>query len=908
MPSKTFEWHCKDRKGDKIQKKHLQSKDVKDHPLKFRANILKSNHVSDVYVMQDPLSSTLDGVDPLTQFTQESSMTDSSPSEESSPDDDWINRKSAILSKYTTDEKLSMVSSYLSGGDKAAKVEATTTLKKRLEQLDDFEEGSEREMGDLTQAEYVKHIDALKRELTQAWHSDQRVKSLKITIQCSKLLVDTTAITFYPSKCVLVFDILDVFGLLVFDRLRTKAEYYPPNSPVPTRLPDNFTSKMVPEAAKETCRNWFFKIASIRELVPRILVEASLLKCYKFLTDGEAPLALSRLSRMVRGIGDPLVAAYARCYLCRVASTMGLDQFFLNNFNEFLTTYPHLHNKCVLGDLIVQKIDMSTYMSLYSPALEYILSVRHYSSSHLDEVFSKVSGMNNNGLLLDAVMKAFPKYFVADKCSSLISMIAACGNKDVSRYILWSTLGSQLLDDPPEDPLSTLNGVWAHISTIKDPTRYVTCAKVWTKFLLKHFSSIEYNWFLGDIIQHMTPSRMYEHHSAELSLIINLGVNSSLSIMSILSMEHLLPYLELLKEENRIEVCKNLTKAIQETSPDPIHDVILINTIMTLCKYLHDSLNALSVQDERRQVSQLVTNFISRVQQVSGNHSNQVQLLAFYVDAREAFSNLDAVLVALVHCVNKLSTRPNSKCAKACAAYCFITIPSVECTWTQLQLYYLSAQVALSNNCLGQVDANVKAALSLVLELNKPTNNADLESKPQYSDTLVLSYLRQMLSLLIIVPDNPEQSILYLTKALIKVICMYPWSKDTTSKSNALISVLEMLSVTRQETYPYYFKSVDNNSVLYGNDDEFLTEVDSMCTEVMELLLEDIQENSQHKGTISFELFVRCILLTDPSTSSLASNLLKLARKNVDLDETYMRGSLQYFQPKYPALQVLHKF
>lgn len=65
----------------------------------------------------------------------------------------------------------------------AAKIEATTTLKKRLEQLDDFEEGSEREMGDLTQSEYIKHIDALNKELTLAWHSDQRVKSLKITIQ-----------------------------------------------------------------------------------------------------------------------------------------------------------------------------------------------------------------------------------------------------------------------------------------------------------------------------------------------------------------------------------------------------------------------------------------------------------------------------------------------------------------------------------------------------------------------------------------------------------------------------------------------------------------------------------------------------------------------------------------------------
>lgn len=30
--------------------------------------------------------------------------------------------------------------------------------------------------------------------------------------------------------------------------------------------------------------------------------------------------ALIRLTKMIRGIGDPLVAAYARCYLCRVSN------------------------------------------------------------------------------------------------------------------------------------------------------------------------------------------------------------------------------------------------------------------------------------------------------------------------------------------------------------------------------------------------------------------------------------------------------------------------------------------------------------------------------------------------------------------------------------------------------------
>jgi hypothetical protein len=98
-------------------------------------------------------------------------------------------------------------------------------VKNRLEQLDDFEEGSIRQMMNLTQQEYMVKIEQLNHELVQAWHSDQRVKALKIAIQCSKLLVDTSVMQFYPSKFVLITDILDIFGKLVYDRLKNKAEY-----------------------------------------------------------------------------------------------------------------------------------------------------------------------------------------------------------------------------------------------------------------------------------------------------------------------------------------------------------------------------------------------------------------------------------------------------------------------------------------------------------------------------------------------------------------------------------------------------------------------------------------------------------------------------------------------------------
>jgi hypothetical protein len=55
------------------------------------------------------------------------------------------------------------------------------------------------------------------------FQAEQRVKALKIAIQCAKLLADTKVIQFYPSKFVLISDILDTFGKLVAERIYTKS-------------------------------------------------------------------------------------------------------------------------------------------------------------------------------------------------------------------------------------------------------------------------------------------------------------------------------------------------------------------------------------------------------------------------------------------------------------------------------------------------------------------------------------------------------------------------------------------------------------------------------------------------------------------------------------------------------------
>lgn len=75
---------------------------------------------------------------------------------------------------------------------------------------------------------------------------------------------------------VLLTDILDTFGDLVFERIKSKGiDVLTPGSKVKTAasLPVNFTYMDVSPSAQETCRNWFYKTACIRELMPRLYVD-----------------------------------------------------------------------------------------------------------------------------------------------------------------------------------------------------------------------------------------------------------------------------------------------------------------------------------------------------------------------------------------------------------------------------------------------------------------------------------------------------------------------------------------------------------------------------------------------------------------------------------------------------------
>ncbi|KAJ9574992.1 hypothetical protein L9F63_007820, partial [Diploptera punctata] len=374
-----------------------------------------------------------------------------------------------------------------------------------------------------------------------------------------------------------------------------------------------------------------------------------------------------------------------------------------------------------------------------------------------------------------------------------------------------------------------------------------------------------------------------------------------------------LPLLDLFQKESiKVQVCKNIMDAFTHSTfhQEPTNDPVITNALMFICRVMHDSVNALTVEDEKRQIGNLISGFVKKVD-YGRDFEKQ---LSFYVEARSAFPNLDSVHAQLVQSVNRLSvetrcivkghhTRKTAAFVRACAAYCYITIPSITSVLTRLELYLLSGQVALLNQCLGQADACFKAALSLVSDLPR---TIEVDGKQRSSEPYLVSYLCHFLSTLLVVPDSPEQGVLYLTRGLLNVLQHYTWEPNSNARAVVYLHVLDMLFAAAQETYPYHIEKVDSNDTLYGSDPKFILEINKMCSVLLDEILAHLKylgasEQLQKQALLALDLFVRVVTrgdLREPSLATLAVNLWNLAHRHGHIDTKLSARTLEYLKKR----------
>ena len=88
------------------------------------------------------------------------------------------------------------------------------------------------------------------------------------------------------------------------------------------------------------------------------------------------------------------------------------------------------------------------------------------------------------------------------------------------------------------------------------------------------------------------------------------------------------------------------------------------------------------------------------------------------------------------------------------------------------------------NQCLSQADAFFRAAIALIPSVPR---FIDVDGKIRSTEPLLVDYIFNFLSTLVVVPDSPELGTLYLLRGLLNVVQDYAW--DASSDSRAMIYI-----------------------------------------------------------------------------------------------------------------------
>ena len=338
-----------------------------------------------------------------------------------------------------------------------------------------------------------------------------------------------------------------------------------------------------------------------------------------------------------------------------------------------------------------------------------------------------------------------------------------------------------------------------------------------------------------------------------------------------------------------------------------------------MSRTLHDSVDSLTFEDERRQIAHLLIAFIRCI-----DYGRDLeQQLSTYVECRQAFTSLDTVTAELIQRVALLANRAHflmkgrhskktSAFVKACMAYVHITIPSLDDRFARLRLFLVGAQVALVNHMITQSEALLKAAISLLADVPAYQTINGLQVN---SEEMLLSYVRNFTSFLLLFPGHPEHGPFYLVKGLLNAIqACQVWKADSggsaVGKVRVYLGMLALFFTYYQKDFPYHIADVESNDTLYGLSQPYLTElaafVDTLMTEVMSSLvaLSERDDLLSRKQSATLCLDFANVLLAgmrmDERVGGLLVKLLGMARKAGPkvLDAAYVRETRKHLQSK----------
>ncbi|XP_027940241.1 UPF0505 protein C16orf62 homolog isoform X2 [Vigna unguiculata] len=826
------------------------------------------------------------------------------------PTKEWTSFRRLLMQRFPVSKMVS-VSTMPDVLMRSGKLHEKSSTAMHLEELDDPQKFADEGVKTITWQEYVSRLHELKDEITRSWQAEDRVTSLKLSIKVAKLLMDTSVLEFYPTLFVLVTDIMDMLGNLVWQRIKRKAEFSEDGT-LRCSLAENFQARDICADAKETCYNWFSKIGAVQELLPRIYLELAILPCWCFLFD--QPLdSLRRLVMMTRGLGDPVASAYCRLYMAHCAQKLpshdiGYLVTCVNDIRVILMQILSANERSHKNGEVNKKLQVS----LMEPTIEYIMKClfNGLTQRQVHEVLSELGLMKNQqdlgsvscvSIILHHLLKELPIEVVSTNVVQILHLIEFSKDNSFGQHLNYRLLGFRLYErkSPAHIVNTVLDKVIQVIGMYDSLDEYLKVVDAYTDLILQNQMNNHLNAILEGISSRALNKRVKEDEMLSLQSFIVKLLSHFKHLEDVFSLVQFPEILDVMYGKSQDVVFLHILNMV--TRDDHISDPTSIQLLFEIAHTLHDNVEFMNVKDDDGQVARSISRFVLMVDY----GAEMEQHLAFLVNCRGAFGRFNELKETLVHSSNSLAIQA-LKCAKkhlsffkACVTFSEVTIPSVSAQ-RQFDLFLETAEVAFLGGLVSHSDGLIDSAITCLHTLDI----IDGFRTPTDVEGLVSS-IRKLCGFLIMVPGTFSLPVTYFPNNLFTLISSRSWfePKMRTQIFSAIILLLTTLS---QKRLPYHANTqIPGNDMLYYGDSSYNQELVSLSKLVLENLLSAVQQEPSQaaRGIMALEA-CNCIassFMLNSELSPVCLTLIETAKSCLSAQDRYLQSTVQLLNKQCPT-------
>lgn len=821
---------------------------------------------------------------------------------------EWTSYKKVLMQKFPVSKMIS-ISSLSSSIMKTGKGPEKPSANVHLEELDDPQRFAEEGVKYITLQEYVSRLTELKDEISRAWHASDRVTSFNLSIKVAKLLSDTSVLQLYPTLFVLATEILDMLGDMVWERIRQKAEYTEDGTLV--HLPGNFQATEICAEAKETCYNWFCKVGSIRELLPRIYLELAICHCWRFLSEQPAN-NLPRLVMMARGITDPLASFYCRLYLAHCAQKLPQRDIghLIISMNDMKTL---LMNGAQVAS--VEKPSgalsgtRSSKLGLMEPAIEYVMKCLFKESCELQigdilmglglarnqsELFGNSSCVS---LVLHHLLRELPIRIVCSNALDILHLIECSNDYSFDQCLNYKLLGLRLCENISHvnEVNLVMKKVIQVVSQFNSLDEYLNVIDAHVDIALQKHMDSYLDSILDGIFERTLDDEIGENELSSLQSILLKLLNHFDNLEHILRLNHFNQILSMMQGSSRTIV--NMRILSIATRYSCVRDPTTIQFLFEVSRSLHDSIDLSTIKEkENNHSAHLVSRFIHMV-----DYDSEVKRhLDFLVQCRGAFGSMSEVKEMIVHSSNLLVVKATRNdisdviFVKSCIACSEVTIPSIPSHLKQLNLYLETAEVALMAGLVSHSDGLVDSALRCL-------HNVDLFEGSRIPKDIdgFQSTLCKFCSLIVMIPGNIERGVTSIPRNMFSILSSLSWMLPS-MKAKVLCALILTVAALSQNNLLYHaiHDEVMGNDSLFYCDQQYLQELFSFSTVLLQSLIDTVlQEPIQAaRGNLALDACnaVASSFEVCQGASEICSKLVETAKLSLSSNNKYLQSTIKF--------------